>query len=356
MTKYYYPCILLLNDIHISKENIEEFKLNWGEALYICDSMSINMIAVGGDLFMSRSSQTLDILLTIHDAFIDAEKRNITVFLVNGNHDKVDQEAERGYCHIYDQHKNVYVGDENIIITDEKHWNFALHMIAYFPENGTFTERLNRLKKSTMVEGKKNYLYVHEGINGAIQAASDSELPASLFESFDKVFVGHYHNRCIIPNTNIEYIGSSRQHNFGEDEEKGYTVLFNDGTTKFIQNHVNKRYKVLDVDACKVNIHLYNLMDELKEDERYKIKVRITSHADKVQSIDKSKLIKAGASKVEIITEEPEMIENVSTSLFEKFDNKKIQENYQEFCKHKDIKDISLGLSYLSKIVNTCGN
>ena len=356
MTKYYYPCVLLLNDIHISKENIEEFKLNWHEALYICDSMEITMIAVGGDIFMSRSSQTLDILLAIHDAIIEAEKRNITVFLVNGNHDKIDQEASRGYCHVFDQHKNVYVGDENIIITDEKYWNFALHMIAYFPENGSFRERLERLRNTTMKVDRMNYLYLHEGINGALQTASDNELPASLFEGFDKVFVGHYQNRCISQGTKIEYIGASRQHNFGEDEQKGYTILFNDGTTKFIQNQVNKRYKVLDVDACKVNVHLYNLMDELKEDERYKIKVRITSPADKVQGIDKSKLIKAGASKVEIISEEPEVIESVSTSLFEKFDNKKIQENYQEFCKQKDIKDVSLGLSYLSKIVITCGN
>ena len=356
MTKYYYPCIMLLNDIHISKENIEEFKLNWAEALYICDSMSINMIAVGGDLFMSRSSQTLDILLAVHDALLDAEKRNITIFLINGNHDKVNQESEKGYCHIFDQHKNVYVGDENIIVTDDKHWNFALHILAYFPENGTFTERLKRLKKTTMVEGKKNYLYVHEGINGAIQAASDSELPASLFESFDKVFVGHYHNRCIIPNTNIEYIGSSRQHNFGEDEEKGYTVLFNDGTTKFIKNEVNKRYKVIDVVADKVNVHLHNLIEELKEDDRNKIKVRITCPSDKATSIDKNKLVQAGATKVEIITEDIEIKEIVSSSLFVKYDGRKIQENYQEFCREKNIKDISLGLNYLSKIVSTCGN
>ena len=30
------PSALLLNDIHVSKDNIPEFQKNWDEALYIC--------------------------------------------------------------------------------------------------------------------------------------------------------------------------------------------------------------------------------------------------------------------------------------------------------------------------------
>lgn len=66
--------MLLLNDIHISKDNIPDFQLNWNEALSVCDQHEIKEIAIGGDLFMSRSSQTLDVLLALHDSFIDAEK------------------------------------------------------------------------------------------------------------------------------------------------------------------------------------------------------------------------------------------------------------------------------------------
>ena len=102
-----YPCMLLLNDIHISKDNIPEFQLNWSEALSVCDQQEIKEITIGGDLFMSRSAQTLDVLLVVHDAFVEAEKRNIKITLANGNHDKVNQESIRGYCHVFDQHKNM---------------------------------------------------------------------------------------------------------------------------------------------------------------------------------------------------------------------------------------------------------
>ena len=58
-----------------------------------------SQIAIGGDLFQSRASQTLDVLLAVHDALLEAEKRQIEIIIANGNHDKVNQEAIRGYCH-----------------------------------------------------------------------------------------------------------------------------------------------------------------------------------------------------------------------------------------------------------------
>lgn len=343
--------MLLLNDIHISKDNIPDFQLNWNEALIVCDQHEIKEIAIGGDLFMSRSAQTLDVLLAVHDAFIDAEKRGINITLANGNHDKVNQESERGYCHVFDQHPNVYVANDYLSVENED-WSFVLFIMPYFIENGSFTDRLRVLWQGEELEyeDKKTILYIHEGINGALVQSSDKELPAKIFESFDKVLVGHYHNRTKIKGTNIEYIGSSRQHNFGEDEEKGYTIIYSDGSHKFVKNQVNIRYKVIDVPFEKVNINLYDLLDENKGDSRYKTKVRIHCLTTQVPSIDKQKLIDSGANKVEIITEDIEEVNVSKSSLFEKYDNKQIKKTYEDFCEEKEIADISLGLSYLSKI------
>ena len=223
MTEKKVPCILLFNDIHVSNDNIPEFKLNWNEALNICDKYDISEIAIGGDLFQSRASQTLDVLLAVHDALLEAEKRQIEIIIANGNHDKVNQEATYGYCHVFDQHKNVEVVDDCVIA---EYPEFNLFVMAYFPENGSFTERLQNVIQNDLSNTKQNILYIHEGINGALAQSSDKELPAKLFEPFDKVLVGDYHNRTKIKGTAIEYIGSSRQHNFGEDEEKGYTLLY----------------------------------------------------------------------------------------------------------------------------------
>ncbi|NDV80852.1 metallophosphoesterase [Bacteroides sp. 51] len=349
MKKNSYPCILMLNDIHVSKDNIPEFEVNWREALTVCMEENIRQIALGGDLFLSRSSQTLDVLLAVYDAFVAASRFGIQIAIINGNHDKVNQEENRGYCHVFDQHINVIVADTFITLRDDL-WDFSLHLLAYFPENGSFQQKLDELIAENLDKGKRNFLYIHEGINGALAHPSENELPTHIFDVFDQVFVGHYHNRSQIVDTNILYIGSSRQHNFGEDEEKGYTILYSDGNTRFVKNKANIRYKVIDVADDKMGVHLTDLLDELKSEGQYKIKVRVHSNTARSRNIDKSTLIRAGANKVEVITEDVEAIENVSTTLFEKFDHGKICENYQEFCKEKKIDNVELGLSYLLKI------
>jgi exonuclease SbcD len=354
--KGHYPCLLLLNDIHISKDNIPAFKANWQEAIDICRKMDVKEIAIGGDLFFSRAAQTLDVLLAVHDALLTAAEHGIHVTIAEGNHDKVNQENERGYCHVFDQHSNVLVCDEYVSLPLGDDCRFVLHMMGYFPEDGSFCTRLDRLKEEALDPKRLNFLYIHEGINGALAQPNDKELPAKIFEDFDKVFVGHYHNRTIIDKTRIEYIGSSRQHNFGEDEEKGYTVIYTDGSHEFIKNQVNTRYRVIDVAAERAGLHLMDELREIDADGRYKVKVRVHAPQAAMKSVDKAALLDAGATKVELIADDEEMLEVAASSLFEKFDSHRIRETYEEFCREKQIDDVAIGLEYLSKIEGQCGN
>ena len=354
--KGHYPCLLLLNDIHISKDNIPAFKANWQEAIDICRKMDVKEIAIGGDLFFSRAAQTLDVLLAVHDALLTAAEYGIHVTIAEGNHDKVNQENERGYCHVFDQHSNVLVCDEYVSLPLGDDCRFVLHMMGYFPEDGSFCTRLDRLKEEALDPKRLNFLYIHEGINGALAQPNDKELPAKIFEDFDKVFVGHYHNRTIIDKTRIEYIGSSRQHNFGEDEEKGYTVIYTDGSHEFIKNKVNTRYRVIDVAAEHAGRHLMDELKEIDADGRYKVKVRVHAPQAAMKSVDKAALLDAGATKVELIADDEEMLEVAASSLFEKFDSHRIRETYEEFCREKQIDDVAIGLEYLSKIEGQCGN
>lgn len=354
--KGHYPCLLLLNDIHISKDNIPAFKANWQEAIDICRKMDVKEIAIGGDLFFSRAAQTLDVLLAVHDALLTAAEHGIHVTIAEGNHDKVNQENERGYCHVFDQHSNVLVCDEYVSLPLGDDCRFVLHMMGYFPEDGSFCTRLDRLKEKALDPKRLNFLYIHEGINGALAQPNDKELPAKIFEDFDKVFVGHYHNRTIIDKTRIEYIGSSRQHNFGEDEEKGYTVIYTDGSHEFIKNKVNTRYRVIDVSAERAGLHLMDELREIDADGRYKVKVRVHAPQAAMKSVDKAALLDAGATKVELIADDEEMLEVAASSLFEKFDSHRIRETYEDFCREKQIDDVAIGLEYLSKIEGQCGN
>ena len=329
---------LLLNDIHVGKDTINDFKLNWKEAIDLAIDYQINHILVGGDLFLSRSSQNLDILLAVHDAFQECLDNNISVTIIEGNHDKVDQEAARGYCHVFDSFDNVHVIDT---WGEVGFGDLAMGLISYFPENGSFIQKHDELMGYfDGTDYQKRILYIHQGIRGALSQPTDDELPADMFYKWDKVLVGHYHNRCKFDN--IEYIGSSRQHNFGEDEEKGYTILFSDGDTEFVQNKVNIRYKTLELSFDEINSHIKETIEDLTQDG-YRVRVK---------SLDKQFLIDSGASKVEIAQSITERAK-VSQNTFEKrFDKSGLKNMYSTFCEENNIdnKEVEVGIRYLNVI------
>lgn len=348
MSKEKIPCALLVNDIHVSKDNIPEFQKNWEEVLEICKAQDIKEIIIGGDLLQSRSSyQTLDVLLAVRQAIIKATNAGLTLTIAEGNHDLVDQEAILGYCHVFSEYPNVYVVDDYTAM--EFGDDVMLYTMSYAPENGSFTNRLRDILDNDFDADKYNILYIHEGIRGGLAMPSDDELPTKIFKDFDAVLVGHYHNRCKIKGTNIEYIGASRQHNFGEDEEKGYTILYTDGSYEFIKNQANIRYKVIDLSLRDVDSNLIDELNDIKADGKYKVKARINCSETDVQNVDKQKLLEAGVAKVEIVTEKTVAKSIEAHSLDRKFDKTGIKQEYESFCSEKII-DSSMGLQYLDKI------
>lgn len=342
--------MLLINDIHLSKDNIPEFHKNWDEALRICKERGIDTIVIGGDLWQSRAGQTLNVLMAAREAILKAKQNGIYVIIEPGNHCKVDPESLLSYNHIFSEYPNVDVIDDYACYDVSE--DVVLWLISYFPENGSFTDKLEQVIAKLPAD-KTNILYCHEGINGALSTVSDKELPTNIFKAFDKVLVGHYHNRTIIANGLIEYIGSSRQHNFGEDEKKGYTILNSDGSTEFIQNTVNVQFKTIELTAD----NLEDAKELLQQscDGRTKVRLKISCTSDQAASIDKNTLLELGATKIEVETE-VSMSHAKVQDLNAKFNKEGLKDEYTRFCIQKDIDNVEMGLQYLDKIEGICGN
>jgi exonuclease SbcD len=345
------PCALLINDIHVSRDSIPEFQKNWNEALAVCKRESVTDLIVGGDLWQSRASQTLSVLLAVREALMESNRLGIDVTLAEGNHCKVDQESVYGYSHIFGEYPGTFVVNEYKCYD---YGNTSLYVMSYFPEKGSFPERLERLVAG--LDGARyNILYAHQGISGALAVPTDDELPAKVFEDFDKVLVGHYHNRCKIKNTHIEYIGSSRQHNFGEDEEKGYTLLYTDGSTEFIKNRANVRYKVFELTAKQMNGDMPEDMMEAAGNPDCLVKVKISCNETEAALVNRERLLEMGVSKVDIVSGDLSVNVRSSDALDVRFDKSGIKREYAGFCERKEIHNVELGLKYLEKINQSCG-
>lgn len=344
------PYALLINDIHVSKDNIPEFQANWNEALEICEDLGIKNIIVGGDLWQSRSAQTLSTLMAVRQAIIKATKKGIYLILAEGNHDKVDQESMLGYSHLFSEYDDVFVVDDsvNCVVSEEN--KVAIDIMSYFPENGSFMEKLEE-NIGALDHDWYNILYIHQGIKGGLNQPSEDELPANIFSEYDAVLVGHYHDRKKVKGTNIEYIGASRQHNFGEDEEKGYTILYTDGSYEFIQNQANMRYKVMEIEANNISDDVLGDIEDIKTEGKYRVKVKVNCTDKEAANIAMTKqaLIDAGAMRVEIVNEEIAVTASESQSLDSKYDKNGIKREYSEYCSDNEI-NVDLGLKYLDKI------
>lgn len=337
------PIALLVNDLHIAKDNVLEFEKNWNEALKICEEYDIKRIYVGGDVFTTRNVQHLAPLLTVMHCLERTTTKGIETTIAFGNHDCPIYGEKESWCDVLGYVNGVKIVND-FLITDIGDAAFA--MVAYFPEE---TMMLDKLKELDQMLGKlgveccDTILYLHSGIHGALGNMDiPNEMPQEPLLKYRKVLCGHYHNRTIIPDTNIEYIGSSRAHNFGEDEDKGYTLLYADGSTSFVKNEVNTRYVTEDV-----------MLDNLQEwknvyGEQYKVRLRIHCKAAEADTVNKEELIGRGANKIEFVTEKLKAIENSQSEMDERFDNKNLQVEYKSFCKEKDI-DSRFGMDYLTK-------
>lgn len=349
------PIALLSNDWHITKDNIAEFNANWDEMLSVCEKYKIEDVVIGGDMFTISSSQRLPVLLAVKHAIQKATAKNLFLTIAEGNHDLCDEEALEGYSHLFDGYHNV----EAVDIYKVLEWDdcdVALVVMSYFPENGSFPERLKALKED--LKDQYNWdlenviLYIHEGIKGALGDFDvPKEVPAEIFNDFRAVLCGHYHNRIELAGTDIMYIGSSRQNNFGEDDQKGYTILYDDGTISFVQNEVNTRYASLEVDIEDIDDAFLQKLSDYHNcaPTPYKVRVRVKCTDAQAKTYDKKILLDAGASKVEFKTEKMETIVTQSSSIDEKYDKNGIKKEYQAFCSDKNI-DSKLGMKYLDKI------
>lgn len=344
------PFALLINDIHVSKDNIPEFQANWNEALEICEKLGIEDMVIGGDLWQSRSAQTLSTLIAVRQAIIKATNKGIDLTIAEGNHDKVDQESMLGYSHLFSEYPYVVVVDDWGIVEIDHDNQVALYVMSYFPENGSFMSKLEEVIND-LKSGWYNILYIHQGIKGGLSQPSEDELPANIFSKFDEVLVGHYHDRKKIKGTNIEYIGASRQHNFGEDEKKGYTVLYTDGSHEFIQNQANMRYKVMEIEAIDINSDVIDEIEDIKAEGRYRIKVKVNCNDKEAANfaMTKQALIDAGAMRVEVVNEDITVTTTEAQSLDSKYDKNGIKREYSEYCSENEI-NVDLGLQYLDKI------
>lgn len=340
------PLTALFTDLHIHLHNEDEILDLVKQIIVKCKENNINVALCLGDVFESRRAQPLQSLKIWERVLLLFQEAGIEVIGIPGNHDRVNYESEDSYL---DQYRH-WPGFK--LIRDYESINIQVgirwHFIPYFKEETTY---LKYLEQVDLLEDGQNYLFTHIGIDGVLNNSNEevkNPITKKLFKQFDKVFIGHYHNRSI--HGNIEYIGSIQSTNFGEDNNKGCTLLYEDGSSELIKLSFKEYEKiVIDIDSFDKKKEQEFLQKYSKSQNH--IRFEFTGDPAKISSIDKQKFEVVG---IDITTKNKEIEEIVNVSEFNEvieYDNKSLMIEFDEFCKKNEIieEDKKIGLDYLKQ-------
>lgn len=337
------PVTVIITDTHLDEDNFDRVYSVHVQTIELCKELGLKFVIHAGDHFTNRTSQKLTTLLNFKKIIKLYEQNKIYLYTISGNHDKTNQEVSDSYVDVYD---NQYLKNFDLqnFQSEDTH-GIVFYFLSYYEEN-VFKSKLNSLTEFLNVN-KKNVLITHYGIDGVInndERKVESEIKENSFHKFNKVFIGHYHNSSKV-SERVHYIGSTDARNFGENNNKGATILYNDLSFEKFQFNF-KGYE-------KVVVEEFDFKDTDEIIQKYKsedtnVRIEFKGTREQLIRVDKKKLRENGiefilVDETLVDTEVPQNGNEVKSIKMEKKDVLKYLDEYA--------KQNSISRTKLAKII-----
>ena len=333
---------ILVNDIHLDKGNGNLVKDIFRQLIQVCRDFDVENIICGGDIFTNRSAQPMLCLTDWKDILDELSKNEIWLDVIPGNHDKTDPDDERSYLDVYNYPLvRLHREAECCIIRGA-----AFAFIPYFNDEKWMKEyeKADGIIEEMFQDGDieptaATFLITHSGFDGVRNndgTEVKSIIKPSMFEHYSKVLIGHYHNASKL-SKNVIYTGSAYQGNYGETlTDKGFTVIFDDGTIKHVPSHFPRYIKeTVDVNDSE---SIRNLIEKYDGEEYDHVRIVFRgSRADR-RKVNLVELSKSGIDCQYESIEETEAIDNSVSADVLCYDKKSIIKDFVRFCAENNIK------------------
>lgn len=334
------PLAIISTDWHIKADNKESILNIAKQEIQLAQGRGVDTIIWLGDMFDSRTSQSQELLILMDSILNMYYLAGLTIHCIPGNHDKTDYGDNRSFLTVFKYHPNfhLYETPDMVDFGVVKFWFMPFYRQDAYLERFQMCMPLGRC-----------VLFSHTAIQGSINndgSKVESPINASLFKGFEKVFLGHYHNRQQ-PARNIFHLPSVQQNNFGEDEDKGFTVLYDDLSFESVRS-VFKPYREIVVDARTVTSEE---LAELSKSSVEGVNLRFTFTGDQqaVKKIDRKKFSAVGIS-VQVKYDDIDVEDADEPHGITVLDGSSIGERFENFCKEKGY-DYAKGYKLLKEIM-----
>jgi len=338
------PLFLVSNDWHLDSNNCDQIIDLFHQMCKAALDAGVECIILAGDIFDSRSSQRLNTLLAFKEIVRIANENGIILRVVPGNHDKTRYDSYNSWLDVFD---GFYLyRDVETINFNIKGKVTKVTLIPFF-EDEMLIDKINMAEGSDM-------LISHFELNGSTfhgVEAKGRAIEASMLKKWKKTYLGHYHDHNEVTK-DVVHLPSLYQRNFGENNKKGFTMIYDDLSYEHIQSNFKPFETIkMDIDAITPE----ETKDILKRAKNnLNLRLEITGATSKIKAFKKDKFVQAG---IDIKTKHEELIihenyfDHRPNEVKEMMSNENVEKIFDVFCKEEEL-DLERGKVYLGKILS----
>ena len=242
---------LHLSDLHIGKRvnefsMIEEQKYILNQILNVIDDERVESVLIAGDIY-DKSVPSAEAVLIFDEFLTNLADRNLTVFVISGNHDSPERIAFGNRlmkeCCVY--MSPVFNGDIRHITLKDEYGSVNIYMLPFikpvnvkkvYPdaEADSYSDAVKFvIDKMDVNKSERNIIVAHQLVTGAGRCDSEDisiggmdNVDASVFEPFDYVALGHIHRPQSISRDTLRYSGTPLKYSFSEmNHNKSLTIV-----------------------------------------------------------------------------------------------------------------------------------
>lgn len=329
------PILVVSNDWHIDEKTLEVIPGLISQKIALANKLGVKNLVCAGDIFQSRKAQKESVLNCFKAILDEVHANKMMIYVIPGNHDKTDYSSYSSFLDPFSSHPALKLITETTKIS----FSFVECYFVPFFEEGLWLEEFNKVNEPY------NILFSHIAVSGSVnnnRTKVDSTITPKIFKG-KRVLLGHYHNyQDVTPN--IHHLPSLQQNNFGEDTNKGFTVVYDDCSFDIVNSDF-KKYVTYSIDIRDLEFKqkMNQYLDETKDSY---IKVKITGPRSEIKGVDLD-FYKASGIKIDTIFDE---LIVQGTEVIDLSDANTVLEHFSLFCQERDIDEIT-GLNYLNRVL-----
>lgn len=337
------PKFIIFNDAHLKKENEEAVLLSVRHMVSYAVEHGIKSIVFAGDLFHFRKAQEESLFQTCNSIFDEISKAGIHLYFFAGNHDRTSYTSFNSFLDIYRFHPNTTFARE---ITKLEIEGISVTLLPFF-DDSMLVPMLEEAEGTDL-------LISHFELKGSNHLGHISEketITPKMLRKWTKTYLGHYHNTQEVT-PNIIHLPSLRQNDHGENNLKGFSVIFDDLSYEIIKG-VFKEFVTLKLDIEDLDTEAIKSLIVEHENSPNTVRFEISGSDEKLKALDVRLFDNTGIDlkkkyDKEYDYDDPE--EKDAPKVVQQFNKESIEEEFKNFCEKKGY-DYDFGKTLLDEFL-----